>query len=510
MSKYILAHDLGTTGNKASLYDSDGQLRSSSFFGYRTEYPQVNWAEQNPYDWWEAVCVSTKSLLAQAKVAPEDVACIVFSGQMMGCLPVDKEGRPLRNSIIWADQRSVKQAQYIAERAGADVVYRITGHRASAAYSAAKLLWIRDNQPDIFAQTYKVLHAKDYVVARLTGNFVTDLSDASGMNLYDLKTQGWSDTILEAIELDHSMLPELHYSSDVVGEVLPNVAEEVGSAAGTPVVIGGGDGCCAAVGAGVVREGTAYNYIGSSSWIGLATKEPIFDPAQRTFNWAHLVPDMFSPTGTMQTAGGSYQWTRDNLCLPEVAAAQELGVSPYELMNLQVEDAEPGAGGLIFLPYLLGERSPRWNPNARGAFIGLTMTHTRKDMIRAVLEGITMNLRVILEAFENQGAKIEAIRVIGGGAKSRTWRQLMANIYGRKILRPTLLAEATSMGAAVAGGVGIGIFKDFSVAEKLVVMEDMAEPTPQLKERYDRLYKVFEQTYKALEPVYESIAQLYL
>jgi xylulokinase len=503
----ILAHDLGTTGDKASLYDTEGNVLASSFYSYGTELPRVNWVEQNPEDWWQAVCVSTRQLLTSAKVQPNEIACIAFSGQMMGCVVVDRRARPLRNALIWADMRAVAEAQSIIDGVGMEEAYRITGHRASSSYSGAKILWVRDHQPEIFGQAHKFLHAKDFIVARLTGNFVTDYSDASGTNLYDLRAGDWSDPILDAVGLDRAVLPELHASTDVVGQVTAQVADEVGLAAGTPVVIGGGDGCCAATGAGVVREGSAYNYIGSSSWIALATKAPILDPTMRTFTWAHLVPGMFSPCGTMQAAGGSYQWLRDNLCQPEKDAAAGLNLSPYELMNLQAESSPPGANGLLFLPYLLGERSPRWNPKARGGFIGLTMKHTRADMIRAGLEGITLNLRVILEAFLEQGARVEAMRVIGGGARGRVWRQIMADIYGMPILRPALLEEATSMGAALAGGIGVGLFPDFSVAEKLTPIVDTIRPNAELKPLYDRLYAVFNRAYELIEPLFDELAE---
>jgi len=508
MKRYILAHDLGTTGNKATLYDDQGTLVSSAFFGYDTKYAQVGWAEQNPEDWWKAVCASTQELLQKARIGGDEVACIVFSGQMMGCVPIDRKGRALRDAIIWADQRSVEQTEWMAKQISPEEVYRITGHRLSPSYSAAKMLWIRDHQPDLYAEAYKFVHAKDAIVARLTGAFATDCSDASGMNLYDLEGGEWSEAILQAVKIDPAQLADVHRSIDVVGEVKSDIAEEVGVAPGTPVVIGGGDGVCAAAGAGVVSEGSAYNYIGSSSWIGLATKAPIYDPAMRTFNWAHLVPSLFSPTGTMQTAGGSYQWIRDQLCPLEVECAANLGLSPYELMNLQADRSPIGARGLIFLPYLLGERSPRWNPNARGAFIGLTMTHGRADMIRAVLEGVALNLRGVLEAFLDQGATIEAIRVIGGGARSKLWNQIMANVYGRVILRPALLEEATSMGAAIAGGVGVGLFPDFSVVERLTPIAATTEVDPQAKAAYDRLYEVFEAAYQALAPIYDQIAEL--
>jgi xylulokinase len=328
------------------------------------------------------------------------------------------------------------------------------------------------------------------------------------MNLYDLEQGGWSERILEAAEVDPGKLPLLRQSTDVVGEVLPNVAEEIGVAAGTPVVIGGGDGSCAAAGAGVIREGTAYNYIGSSSWISLATKAPVLDAERRTFNFAHLVPGLFTPCGTMQAAGGSYQWTRDQLGQPEIQAAHTLGISPYELLNMQAEKSPPGANGLIFLPYLLGERSPRWNPRARGAFIGLTIRHTRADMLRAVLEGVTMNLRIILEALTTQGAQIEAMRVIGGGARGRFWNRVMADIYNLPIHRLAVLEEATSMGAALAGGVGIGLYPDFSMIETMNQVVEVIDPDPKVHAYYQERFPIFDAAYHALVPIYDMLSEV--
>ena len=508
MKTYILAHDLGTTGNKAALYDREGHQVSTAFHGYATEYALTGWAEQNPEDWWQAVCISTRKLLQQSMIHPAEVACIVFSGQMMGCVALDRSARALRKAIIWADQRAVAQEHWLEERIPRETVYRITGHRLSASYSLCKMLWLRDNQPDIFRAAYKFVHAKDAIVARLTGSFVTEPSDASGMNLYDLEQNEWSEPILIAAQLHVNQLPSLRASTEVVGEVLPVIADEVGLVAGTPVVIGGGDGVCAAVGAGVVREGTAYNYIGSSSWIALATTTPVYDPSYRTFNWAHMVPGLFTPCGTMQTAGGAYQWTRDQLGGNEVQAAQALGVSPYELLNNLAEKSPVGANGLIFLPYLLGERSPRWNPRARGAFIGLTIRHTRADMLRAVLEGITMNLRVILETLTAQGARIGAMRVIGGGARGRFWNRLMADIYGMPIHRLAILEEATSMGAALAGGIAVGLYPNFSVIDEMNRVVEVVEPDPTTQASYAKRFPIFEASYQALLPVYDMLAEL--
>lgn len=508
MKNYVLAHDLGTTGNKATLYDREGQLVGSAFFAYKTTFAHTGWAEQNPEDWWQAVCITTKKLLQQnPTVRPDDIACIVFSGQMMGCVPLDQRARPMRDAIIWADQRSIAQENWLAERISREEVYRITGHRLSASYSLTKILWVRDHQPDIYHAAYKFCHAKDSIVARMTGEFVTEPSDASGMNLYDLERGHWSERLLEAAQLNPAQLPELHRSIDVVGQLLPEVAEEVGVAAGTPVVIGGGDGACASVGAGVVGVGSAYNYVGASSWIALATPQPILDPDQKTFTFGHIVPGMFMPTGTMQAAGASYQWARDQLGALEVQAAQALGVSPYELMNLGAEKSPIGSNGLIYLPYLMGERSPRWNPRARGAFIGLTVRHTRSDMVRAVLEGVTLNLRIILDAFTAQGARIDAMRVIGGGARGRFWNQMMADIYGVPVLRLSILEEATSMGAAVAGGVGVGLYPDFSIIEQMNRVVEVIEPNPSAQTAYTRILPIFEAAYQALLPVYDLMAE---
>ncbi len=506
MAKYIIAHDFGTTGNKATLYAETGKLLNSKFSGYKTYYPEVNWAEQNPNDWWDAVCESTQKLINGSNINKEEVAVISFSGQMMGCLPLDKKGKPLRKSIIWADQRSIKQAEKLKEELGEEKVYQITGHKISPTYSVEKIIWIKENEPDIYKNTYKFVHAKDYIVNQLTGKFVTDYSDASGMNLLDITKKKWAPEIMEVAGLSYDKLPEIHKSFDIVGEVTKKVADEIGLKEGTPVVIGCGDGPAASVGAGVVREGNAYNYIGSSSWIALATKKPILDPERKTFNWIHVHPDMFMPCGTMQAAGASYNWLKENICLSEQNAANKIDVSPYELMNLSAGGSEPTAKQLIFLPYLLGERSPHWNPNAKGAFVGLTIRHNRKDIIRSVLEGVTYNLKIISETFDNK-INFSKIRVIGGGAKGLLWRKIMADIYNKEVLMPKILEEATSLGAAVVGGVGVGIFKNIEVAEKLNPVIDVQKPDLGNVSKYEKFYPLYKETYNALVEIYDKLAQ---
>ncbi|HUV89744.1 MAG TPA: xylulokinase [Anaerolineae bacterium] len=495
---YILAHDLGTTGNKASLFDEQGHPVASAFASYETAYPCPGWAEQDARDWWRAVRDSTRTLLASSTVAPGDVAVVCFSGMMNGALAVDAAGAPLRTAIIWADQRATAEEKLLAQRCGMEQLYRRTGHRASASYTAAKVLWIQRHQPDLYACTHQVLQAKDYAAYKMSGVFATDYSDASSTNLFDLARRTWAVDIIEAVGLDPRILPPVYPSSTVIGQVTAQAAAETGLLAGTPVVIGGGDGACATVGAGSVDPGDAYNYVGSSSWIAVTAAEPLYDPQMRTFTFAHLDPRLYFPTGSMQSAGGAYDWFERLL-----RGAGEARL--YDEMGAAAATVEPGARGLLFLPYLIGERSPHWNPLARGAFVGLTMAHGRAEMARAVLEGVAFNLKSILDAFLEQGAPIQAMRLIGGGARSALWRQILADVYGLPILRPALVTEATSLGAAIAGGVGVGLFPDFRVARTIVAVEEAERPDPAHTERYAALYDLFRRTYTALEPIFNQL-----
>jgi xylulokinase len=499
---YILAHDLGTTGNKATLFDTAGRAVASAFESYETAYPRANWAEQDAADWRRAVFEGTRRLLAKAAVPPGAVAAVSFSGHMQGALLVDRDGAPLRPHILWADQRATAQADQIRDVCGEEAIYRLTGHRASAAYTAARVLWVKDNQPDIYRRAYKVLQSKDYAAYVLTGVFATDHSDASGTQVFDLVGRRWATDVLGALGLSPDLFPDAYPSSTVVGRVTAEAAAATGLLSGTPVVIGGGDGACATVGAGSVQEGDTYTYIGSSAWIALTTAQPILDPQRRTFTYAHLVPDRYFPVGTMQAGGGSYDW------LERVLRGDDAGTPIYQAMDAQAATVPIGARGLLFLPYLLGERSPYWNPLARGAFVGLAMPHGRAELARAVLEGVALNMRLILDALRGQGVQIEAMRLIGGGAKSATWRQILADTYELPILLPKLAAEATALGAAIAGGVGVGLFSDFSVAHQLIPTQAAEQPNPDSIRRYSALYPLFQQAYTVLEPIFEQLAAL--
>lgn len=514
---FILAHDLGTTSNKANLFDESGVLIASHTEHYPVDYAHAGWAEQQPDDWWQAVVTSTRTLLAGRPYVSAQIAAISFSGQMMGAVAVDVHGQALRKCIIWADQRATAEANKFIERCGMEAIYKSTGHRASAAYTAAKILWLKSHEPETYARTHKFLFAKDYCVLKLTGMFVTDYSDASGSTLFDLNTRQWHGDFLDALEIDPAKLPHSVPSQTVVGSVTRAAAELTGLKVATPVVIGGGDGACATVGAGAIDEGDAYCVLGTSSWIAFSSQQPVFDPHMRTFTFHNLQTDRYVPTGTMQTACASRDWW--------------IKVIGAEVPDAEIAKVPPGAHGLLFLPYLMGERSPWWNPQARGAFIGLSMMHGKAEMARAVLEGVAFNLKIILDAFNESlftpsppppfipsalpaasspisipaPKKIPSIRLIGGGARGAIWQQILADVWDVPVSLPELLSEATSWGAAVAGGVGVGLYKDWSIAKTQTRISKVIEPDSSTRARYAEQYALFKQSYLALEPVYARL-----
>lgn len=505
---YIIAYDLGTTGNKATIFDEEGNMVTSTLSEYKTYYPGKNQVEQDPNSWWEAVKEATITLISEGNIDKSEVICLTFSGQMMGCVAVDKNTDSLYNALIWADQRGVKQAEKLINQLGKKEIYEIVGHRPSASYGAAKMMWLKENRPKIYKNTYKFLNAKDFIVARMTGNFVTDYSDASSTNLFNLNKLKWSEKLIKASGIEKSKMPEAVPSNKVVGRLKKTIADQINLVEGIPVVIGGGDGSCAAAGAGVVDKNSAYNYVGSSSWIGIASDEPLIDDKMRTFTWAHVVPGLYSPTGTMQAAGASYQWARDNLFKGERIKGDQENIDLYELMNAKAKNVQPGADSLIYLPYLMGERSPHWNPEAKGSFIGLTIQHKQKHLLRAVMEGVTFNLKMILDSLNEQGAQLGDMTMIGGGAKGEIWRQIMADIYQKKILIPNYLDQATSMGAALTGGVGVGLYEDFDFVHEMINIEEQIKPNEDNFKTYDELYKIFKESYNSLEKIFSDLHKL--
>lgn len=504
MDKYLIAHDLGTSGDKASLFSIEGKLVKSYTASYKTHYFHNNYAEQETEDWWEAICRSTKEIVKD--IEPEAVLGISFSSQMQACVVVDEKGNALRPVMIWADQRSGEQMEKLTEKVGADRMYEINGHRPSASYSIEKLMWIRDHEAEVYQNTYKMLLAKDYIICRLTGKFVTDYSEASGTDAFDLKGMEWSEEVLSAAEIPADKMPELHASTDVIGNLTAHAAEELGLAVNTKVVCGGGDGPCSALGAGSTENGQMFLSYGTSAWIAGTSDEVFLDKDRTLICFGHVIPGKYMPCGTMQAAGSSYSYIRHAMCGEEEVIAEKEGVSIYDVMNRLVEQSPAGAKGLVFLPYLVGERSPRWNPDASGSFLGIRMEHEKCDYIRAVLEGVAMNLGIILEK-QRENGEIQDLVLTGGGAKGDTLSQILADVLGVRLHRLDQVETATSVAAAVIAGIGVGVFKDFSVVDQFVKREKTFVPREEYKPVYDHQKKLFEKGYECLLDYYKMSAE---
>lgn len=499
----ILAHDLGTTGDKATLFDDTGMLIASAYEEYLVHLPKVNWAEQDPSDWWRAVVVSTRTLLQKSEVDPRNIAAVGFSGHMMSLLPVDRDGNPLTPALIHMDGRSISQYERLVDELGKQSVYQITGNILDSHYPICKILWLKENMPEVYSRTYKLLQSKDYIAFKLTGRLgTTDPSDASLTLMYDIVNHKWSDEIMAELGVPVSILPDVLKSTDIQGFVTKEASEATGLIAGTPVVVGGGDGVCATVGSGALAKGKAYNYIGGSSWVTIHEDRPLLDPNMRFFACCSTEEGTYDMFGTMLCGGSSFQWVRRELGLLENLAAGQFGESAYDLLGKTAEKSPPGAGGVIFMPHLMGERAPLWDPNAKGVFYGLSLKTTRDDLIRAVLEGVAFNLRAIERVYEELGIDIKSISLIGGGAKGATWRKILTNVYGRRTTVPRYIGEATSFGAAIVAGVGVGVFKDLGESIRLVKETQQEDPEPELMKIYDKRFRVFESLYPALKDVF--------
>jgi len=497
MKKYLLSHDLGTSGDKATLFSVDGELIGSTVASYDTHYFNDNWVEQDADDWWKAFCSATKQLIRESEIDAADIAGISFSGQMMGCLCVDRQGRPLRPSIIWADIRAQEEAAQVEAQIPLFDYYSIVGHRISASYGLYKLMWVMKHEPEIYEQTYKTLNAKDYIVFRLTGTFCTDYSDANGSGFFDQKKLDWSEELLALSGLAPDKLPDVKPSTFMAGTVTAEAAASTGLAEGTPVIIGAGDGVATNVGAGSIAPGKAFCSLGTSAWIASTAEQPLTDPLMRTVTWAHMVPGLYAPNGTMQYACGSYSWLKNVICTEESAQAKTAGCSAYDIMDEEAAENCPGSNGLIFLPYLIGERAPRWDSDAKGCFIGLKPETSRGDIIRSVMEGVTYNLALILDILRSQ-IDITELTVLGGGAKGRIWQQIMADVFDARMIIPNVLEEAGSMGAAVCAGVGAGIYDDFTAIDRFSKVADICDPDKDNSEAYRRARADFERYYQAL------------
>ena len=454
----IIAHDIGTTADKASLHDMTGQMMATATSAYPVDFGAGGRAEQDPELWWRAVVATTTELLDRSGVAPSAIEAVGLSGQMMGAVFLGPDFDPVRPAVIWADQRAAVQATRLTAHIPAEESYRRTGHRMSASHSLPKAMWVQENEPDVWKRTAHVCLAQDFVVHRMTGRLLTDPSDASGTNAFSQVSGTWWPEMFKAAGVSSDLFPEVMSSTTIAGGLRPGAAAELGLAVGTPVVLGGGDGPMASVGVGSLGpEDDAYISLGSSAWLATASEQPLYDPLMRTFTFNHVVPAKYVPMATMQSAGSSLDWVT-NLLRPNASSDDVC-----ELLR-GAGEVRAAPEGLFFLPYLMGERSPRWSTDARGTFLGLSRHHDHRHLVRAVLEGVAFNLRACAEAFKAGGTSIDTVSVVGGGAASDLWLQIFADVLGVPVSRRSTISDANSLGCAVTTLVGVGAVDGFDVA----------------------------------------------
>jgi len=490
---FWLGIDIGTGGSRALLIDPEGQV-THGFTAAHEDIIMLRplWAEQRPENWWEAAQAAIRGVLAEAGITGDQVAGIGLSGQMHGLTLLDEANAVIRPALIWCDQRPQEQVDFVHATLGRENVVRWTANPVLTGFTLPKLLWVRDQEPANFARVRHVLLPKDYIRFRLTGEYATDVSDASGTSLLDVVNRRWSGEMIEGLRLNAAILPRVYESPEITGRISEAAASATGLKAGTPVVGGGGDQASSAVGNGIVESGIASDTLGTSGVVFVHLERPAYDPEGRVHTFCHAVPGKWHVMGVTQGAGLSLQWFRNQLAPSE----------SYDDLTALAATAPPLSQGLFWMPYLMGERTPHVDAYARAAWIGLTARHTRADMVRAVLEGVTYSQKDCLVLIEKMGAHVGKVRLSGGGAKSPFWRQLFADAF-EKTVATLETQEGSAYGAALLAMVGSGRFASVEAACRAAIREtSMVAPSASSAETYARGYATYTQLYPALQHLY--------
>ncbi len=504
----FLGIDIGTSGTKALAIDESGQVLAEAMQEYPCHHPRPLWSEQDPQDWWQATQETVRRVVHQAQLRPEEVQAIGLSGQMHGSVFLDSSHRVLRRAILWNDQRTAAECEEIHRRVGSrEELIRMVANPALTGFTAPKILWLRNHEPELFAQVSHVLLPKDYIRLRLTGELATDVSDASGTLLLDVAHRRWSTELLERLELPLEWLPRCFESHQPTGQLRPEVAQQLGLSPRTIVVAGAGDCAAGAVGNGIVNPGVLSTSIGTSGVMFVHCDEVVVDPQGRVHTFCHAVDGKWHMMGVNLCAGGALQWFRNQLCQALMAECRLSQTEPYAVLSAEAERVPPGAEGLLFLPYLSGERTPWADPAARGAWVGLTTAHTRGHLVRAIMEGVTFALRDSLEILRSLGVPVQEIRVSGGGSKSPLWRQIQADVFGQEVVRLEA-EEGPAYGVALLAAVGAGAFENIqqACAQAIQVAEHLPHD-PQRTALYDRLFELYRALYPALRETFHALGQ---
>ncbi len=504
---YLLGIDIGTSGVKTLLIDQDGRIAGRVMREYPLYTPRPLWAEQEPDDWWNGSVEAVRQLLQQTGVQGDEIAGIGLSGQMHGSVFLDGEGRVLRRALLWCDQRTGDQCDWITRQVGEATVVEETLNPVLTGFTAGKIVWLRDNEPDAWSLVAHVLLPKDFIRYRLTGALAAEVSDASGTALFNVRKRTWSDAMLDGAGIPRIWMPPVAESVEVTAHVSPDAARLTGLRAGTPVVGGGGDQAAGAVGNGIVEPGAVSVSMGTSGVVFAYADEPVLDPGLRTHTFCHAVPGKWHVMGVMLSAGGSLRWWRDTFADAEKQRAVELGVDPYELICAHAETAPAGCEGMIFLPYLSGERTPHKDPNARGVFYGVTYRSDRSHFARAVMEGVCYGLNDSYRIMADMGVPLQESRASGGGARSPFWRQMLADITGipQSVVN---IDEGPALGACLLAGVGVGIWPDVPAAcRQTIRVVDVTAVNKDAHAQYQHSFAQFGRLYALLKAEFADTAR---
>lgn len=506
--RYLLGIDIGTSGAKTLLTDESGLIVARAVREYPLYSPRPLWSEQDPADWWAAVAACLAAVLESAAAAPESIAAVGLTGQMHGSVFLDADGAVIRPAILWNDQRTAAECDWLMETIGRDRVLELIANPILTGFTAGKIVWLRNHEPESYARVARVLLPKDYIRYRLTGDHATDVSDASGTALFDVRHRRWSAEALELAGIPASWMPRAFESPEITGRISAEGAAATGLAAGTPVVAGGGDQAAGAVGNGIVETGIVSSTVGTSGVVFAFSDEPAVDPELRLHTFCHAVPGKWHVMGVMLSAGGSLQWYRDAFGQPEKLVAGALGRDPYELICAEAARAPLGCEGLLFLPYLTGERTPHPDPNARGVLFGLTRRCDRNYVARAIMEGVAFGLKDSLDLMGDLRVPIRQVRASGGGARSGLWRQILADVSGHPHVTLNV-DEGPAFGAALLAGVGAGVFHSVPEACAATLrVEGETQPCSVSHEAYRRFHRVYQALYQHLKQDFKAVATL--
>ncbi|MFX1562704.1 MAG: xylulokinase [Promethearchaeota archaeon] len=507
----VVAIDVGTSGTRTAVFDTkNGDLLAQNHKEYSSIFPRPTWVEQHAIDWWDTTCQTCQATMKTLGSKVSQLVAVSITNQRETIVPVDEEGVPLHNAIVWQDRRTIPHCKWIQEHLGEEEIYKETGLTIDPYFSAPKILWFKEKQPDCFRSTHKFLLVHDFILHRLTGEYATDYSNASRTMLFAVKRMEWATKLCENMGIPQELLPKPYPSGTVIGKVTKRAAHETGLPKDLPVVVGGGDQQCGALGVGVVKPGRVKATIGTGTFILAFEDQPRFDPERRLLCSCHAVPGKWVVEASIFTSGIIYRWFRDQFCEEEKQLAELLDADAYELMNKQASRSPPGAKGILLLPHFVGAGAPYWNPTARGVILGLALGHERVDLIRAIMEGTSFEVRHNLEIMEGMGIAVKELRITGGATRSRIWNQIQADI-SKLTVRRSKIEEATALGAAVLASVGGGIYGNVvEAAEKMVKVGERYTPSSKYRGLYDTLYTIHSDAYAALDKakVFSRLSQI--